>query len=168
MRIRRLQPEVQQYLFLRQRLIETFPRIDDETLHDTLEGITTLEDLIAEIIRSALIDASFCKGLDQRLGDLKERAARLEQRAAKKRQWALEAMSEAGLKKLEQGDFTASVRSGVPGLIVEAESEIPHAYWRPQPPKLAKQDVLKALKQGEEVPGAYLSNAQPTLSVRTK
>ena len=53
MRIRPLQPEVQHYLFLRQRLIEAFPRIDDETLHDTLEGITTLEDLIAETIRSA-------------------------------------------------------------------------------------------------------------------
>jgi len=168
MTIRRLQPEVQRYLYLREKLIEAFPRIDDETLHDTLEGITTLEDLIAETIRSALIDASFCKGLDQRLGDLKERASRLEQRAAKKRQWALEAMSEAGLKKLEQGDFTASVRSGVPGLIVEAESEIPHEYWLPQPPRLAKASVLKALKQGDEVPGAHLSNAQPTLSVRTK
>ena len=168
MKIRRLQPEVQQYLFLRQRLIEAFPRIDDETLHDTLEGITTLEDLIAETIRSALIDASFCKGLDQRLGDLKERASRLEHRATKKRQWALEAMSEAGLKKLEQGDFTASVRSGVPGLIVEAESEIPPEYWLPQPPRLARQKVLTALKHGDEVPGAYLSNAQPTLSVRTK
>jgi len=165
---RRLQPEVQHYLFLRQKLIEAFPRIDDETLHDTLEGITTLEDLVAETIRSALIDAAFCKGLDQRLGDLKERASRLELRAAKKRQWALEAMSEAGLKKLEQGDFTASVRSGVPGLVVEAESEIPREYWLPQPPRLAKQEVLKALKQGDEVPGTYLSNAQPTLSVRTK
>ena len=56
MKIRRLQPEVQQYLFLRQRLIEAFPRIDDDTLHDTLEGITTLEDLIAETIRSAPYD----------------------------------------------------------------------------------------------------------------
>ena len=168
MRIRRLQPDVQQYLFLRQRLIEAFPRIDDDTLHDTLEGITTLEDLIAETIRSALIDASFCKGLDQRLGDLKERASRLERRATKKRQWALEAMSEAGLKKLEQGDFTASVRSGVPGLIVEAESEIPSDYWLPQSPKLSRQAVLRDLKQGAEIPGTYLSNAKPNLSVRTK
>jgi hypothetical protein len=88
-------------------LIEAFPRIDDETLHDTLEGITTLEELIAETIRSALLDASFRTGLNQRLDDMKERASRLEHRAAKKRQFALEAMSDAGLKKLEQADFTA-------------------------------------------------------------
>jgi hypothetical protein len=99
---------------------------------------------------------------------MKERASRLEQRAARKRHWALEAMSEAGLKKLERADFTASMRAGVPSLIVEAESEIPDQYWVPQPPRLARQAVLKALKQGDEVTGAYLSNAKPTLSVRTK
>ena len=54
--------------FLRQQLIEAFPRIDDETLHDTLEGITTLEELIAETIRSALLDASFRTGLNQPFG----------------------------------------------------------------------------------------------------
>ena len=115
MKIRPLKLEVQRYLLLRQRLIEAFPRIDNETLHDTLEGITTLEDLIAETIRSALLDEAFRAGLSQRLDDI-GRSSRLEQRAAKKRQWALEAMSEAGLKKLEQADFTASVRRGVPSL----------------------------------------------------
>ena len=168
MKIRPLKLEVQRYVLLRQRLIEAFPRIDNETLHDTLEGITTLEDLIAETVRSALLDEAFGAGLSRRLDDIKERSSRLEQRAAKKRQWALEAMSEAGLKKLEQADFTASVRRGVPSLIVEAESEIPSEFWTPQPPKLARQAVLQALKQGAEVPGAYLSNARPNLSVRTK
>lgn len=168
MKIRPLKPEVQHYVLLRQRLIEAFPRIDDETLHDTLEGITTLEELIAETIRSALLDASFRTGLSQRLDDMKERASRLEHRAAKKRQIALEAMSDAGLKKLEQADFTASVRAGVPSLIVEAESEIPSDYWVPQSPKLSRQAVLRDLKQGAEVPGTYLSNAKPNLSVRTK
>jgi hypothetical protein len=168
MKIRPLKPEVQHYVLLRQRLIEAFPRIDDETLHDTLEGLTTLEELIAETIRSALLDASFRTGLSQRLDDMKERASRLEHRAAKKRQFALEAMSDAGLKKLEQADFTASVRAGAPSFIVEAESEIPSDYWVPQSPKLARQAVLRDLKQGAEVPGTHLSNAKPNLSVRTK
>ena len=168
MRIRPLQPEVQRYVLLRQRLIETFPRIDDETLHDTLEGITTLEELIAETVRSALVDEFFKAGLTKRLEDMRERASRLEQRAAKKRQWALEAMSEAGLRKLEQADFTASIRKGTPALIVEAEGEIPPDYWVPQPPRLSRQAVLRDLKQGTEIPGVYLSNAKPNLSVRTK
>ncbi len=168
MKVWPLKLEVQRYVLLRQRLIEAFPRIDNETLHDTLEGITTLEELIAETIRSALIDESFCAGLSHRLEDMRERASRLEHRAARKRQWALEAMSDAGLRKLEQADFTASVRAGAPSLVVEAESEIPSDYWVPQPPRLARSAVLQALKRGAEVPGAHLSNAKPNLSVRTK
>ena len=60
--------------------------------------------------------------------------ARLEERAAKKRQLALEAMCEAGLKKLEEPDFTASARAGMPPLVIVAEPEIPEPYWVPQPP----------------------------------
>ncbi|MDJ0514386.1 MAG: siphovirus Gp157 family protein [Methyloceanibacter sp.] len=168
MRIRPLDPEVGRYIVLRERLVEAFPRIDDETLHDTLEGITTLEELIAETVRSALLDEAFRAGLNRRLEDLKERGARLERRAALKRQYALVAMRESGLKKLEQSDFTASVRAGVPALVVEAESEIPDDFWVPQPARLSRSDVLKALKKGDEVPGAYLRDPQPTLSVRTK
>ena len=39
--------------------------------------------------------------------DMRERLSRVELRAAKKRQLALEAMTEVGLTKLEQPDFTA-------------------------------------------------------------
>ena len=35
------------YLYLREKLIEAFPDADDETIRDTLEGITTLKELLA-------------------------------------------------------------------------------------------------------------------------
>ena len=94
--------------------------------------------------------------------------SRLEVRAAKKRQLALEAMTEVGLTKLEQPDFTASARAGSPALIVIAEDKIPNTYWLPQPPKLDRQAILGELKRGAEIPGAQLSNPQPVLMVRTK
>ena len=94
--------------------------------------------------------------------------SRLEERGAKKRQLALEAMSEVGLKKLEQPDFTASARAGSPSLVVVAEDVIPEAYWVPQPPKLDRQSLLADLKRGEEIPGAQLGNPKPSLAVRTK
>jgi hypothetical protein len=89
-------------------------------------------------------------------------------RASKKRHLALEAMTEVGLSKLEQPDFTASVRAGSPALIVVAEKAIPEAYWQPQPPKLDRQALLGELKRGIEIPGAQMSNPKPVLSVRTK
>jgi hypothetical protein len=81
---------------------------------------------------------------------------------------ALEAMSQVGLRKLEQPDFTASVRAGLPTLVVVNEGDIPPDYWVPQPPKLNRQALLAGMKRGDEVPGVQLGNAKPILSVRTK
>jgi hypothetical protein len=163
-----LRHDIHLYTYLRQRLIAAFPDADEDTIRDTLEGITSLHELIAETIRSALIDEALQNGLRSRLQDMKERLARLEARAVKKRAIAVEAMGEADLHKIEQPDFTASVRAGSHALVVVAEREIPDPYWLPQPPKLDRQALLIALKQGRDVTGAQLSNPKQVLSVRTK
>ena len=163
-----LKPHVHLYRTLHDRLIATFPDADDETVRDTLEGITDLQEIIAAIIRSALIDAALQAGLHSRLDDMKQRLSRLEEREAKKRQLALEAMTEVGLTRLEQPDFTASARASSSALLVTAEDGIPEAYWLPQPPRLDRQAVLAELKRGIEIPGAQMSNPKPVLSVRTK
>jgi len=163
-----LKTELQLYQVLRDRLAQEFPETDDETIRDTLEGITNLHEMIAAVIRSALVDEALHAGLCCRMDDMKERLSRLETRAGKKRELALHAMSEAGLAKLEQPDFTASARAGSPALIVVSEQAIPEAYWQPQPPKLDRQGLLGELKQGAAIPGAELSNPKPVLMVRTK
>jgi hypothetical protein len=142
--------------------------LDEECLGDTLEGITNLHEMIGAVIRSALLDEALQAGLRTRLEEMRQRLTRLEERGAKKRQMALEAMCEARLKKLEQPDFTASARAGLPSLVVVAEDQIPVDYWVPQPPKLDRQSLLIALKRGGEVAGAQLGNPKPTLAVRTK
>ena len=133
-----------------------------------MEGITDLHEMIAAVIRSALVDEALASGLRRRLDEMGERLSRLELRGEKKRQLVFKAMSEVGLKKLEQPDFTASLRAGTPTLLITAKSEIPTEYWVPQQPRLARLALVRALKQGVEIPGALLSNSQPGLSVRTK
>jgi hypothetical protein len=160
--------EVPKYQVLRQRLVAEYPNVDEETLADTLEGITDLHEMIAAVIRSALVDEALQTGLRCRVDDMKQRLSRLEERAAKKRQLALDAMTEVGLTKLEQPDFTASARAGTPSLVVIAEETIPQVYWLPQPPRLDRQAVLGELKRGAGIPGAQLSNPKPVLMVRTK
>jgi hypothetical protein len=160
--------ELTKYQLFKERLLADFPSADEETLRDTLEGITDLHEMIAAVIRSALVDEALHCGLRFRVDEMKERLSRIELRASKKRQLALETMTEVGLSKLEQPDFTASARVGSPALVVIAEDRIPEAYWLPQPPKLDRQAILGELKHGVEIPGAELSNAKPVLSVRTK
>src|SRR5262245_16819490 len=163
-----LKTESSKYQVLRQRLLVEWPTLEEEWLLDTLEGITNLHEMIAAIIRSALVDEALQTGLGTRLDEMKQRLVRLEDRGAKKRQLALEAMNEAGLKKLEQPDFTASARVGSPALVIVAEDKVPDAYWLPQPPRLDRQAILGALKHRAEIPGAQLSNPQPVLMVRTR
>jgi hypothetical protein len=153
---------------LRGQLLAEFPDLDDETLHDTLEGITELKQMLAEVVRSALDDEALAGGLSTRLSDMKARLDRLEERAKRKRQLVLRAMAEAEITKLTEADFTASMRTGAPILEVVAEDKIPAAYWKPQPPKLDKQGILAALKSGATVEGASLNPPQMQLSVRTK
>jgi hypothetical protein len=163
-----LKLEASKYQVIRQRLLADYPGLEEECLLDTLEGITDLHQMIAAIIRSALVDGALQAGLVARLEEMKQRLTRLEQRCVKKRMLALEAMNEVGLKKLEQPDFTASTRLGSPALVVTSEQAIPENYWVPQPPKLDRQGLIADLKQSKEIPGACLGNANPILVVRTK
>ena len=77
-------------------------------------------------------------------------------------------MTEVGLARIQQPDFTASTRPGSPGLVITAEDAIPSLYWLPQPPKIDKQTLLSELKEGNEIPGVQLSNPKSVLVVRTK
>jgi hypothetical protein len=163
-----LKAEAYRFKILRTRLVASWPEIDAETLADTLEGITDLHEMIAAVIRSALVDEALQIGLRSRVEEMRQRLARLEERGAKKRLLALEAMTDVGLKKLEQPDFTASTRAGIPSLVVVSDDVIPDTYWVPQPPKLDRQALLAELKRGGEIPGAQLGNPKPTLAVRTK
>lgn len=160
--------EVRKYQFLRERLLAALPAIDQETLGDTLEGITDLREMLAEIIRSALDDEALVAGLSTRLSDMKARIGRLEESAKRKRELALKAMEEADIPKLLAADFTASLRHGSPTVEVTEETKIPAAYWKPQLPKLDRVGILAALKAGTSIEGAVLEPPRLQLSVRTK
>jgi hypothetical protein len=160
--------ESAKYQHLRSCLLAEVPEIDEQTLSDTLEGLTDLNEMLTEVIRSALDDEALVAGLSTRLSDMKARMDRFELRAKRKRELALKTMSEAEIPKLMVPDFTASVRQGAPTLDVVEETKIPAAYWKPQPPKLDRQGILSALKAGTVIDGAVLEPPRLQLSVRTK
>ena len=77
-------------------------------------------------------------------------------------------MVELDLKKLNASDFTASIREGIPSLMVINEDAVPSIYWQPSEPRLNRQELAYELKQGAEIAGVALSNPEPVLSVRTR
>ena len=58
-----LSNETTKYLLLKERVLASYPQLDDETLIDSLEGITDLHEMIAAVIRSALVDEALHLGL---------------------------------------------------------------------------------------------------------
>ena len=91
-----------------------FPILITRPLPTRSRELTDLREMLAEVIRSALEDEALAAGLSTRLSDMKARLERLETRAKRKRELALQAMSEAEIAKLMEADFTASLRQGAP------------------------------------------------------
>jgi len=154
--------------YLRERREAAFPDADEETLMDTLDGMTSLTDSLAELLRSSLEDQTFETALRGRMSDMQERCGRFEDRARKKRELVCTVMEEADLKKLTEPDFTVSLRPARAPLMIIDEEAIPGDYWKPQPAKLDRMGLISALTNGRDIAGAVLGNPPLTISVRTK
>ncbi len=160
--------ELTHHRYLRERLEAAFPEADEETLRDTLEGMTSLTDSLAELLRSSQEDQSFASALRSRMTDMQERYSRFEERARKKRELVCTVMEEAELKKLTEPDFTVSLRPARAPLMIIDEAAIPGDYWKPQPAQLDRMGLISALSNGRDIPGAVLGNPPMTIAVRTK
>jgi hypothetical protein len=156
------------YRAVRERIRAQDPELDEQTLADTVEGLTDLHEILAAIVRAALADEALATGLKGRIAEMQERLERLQERATKRRQVAKDTMVELDLKKLTAPDFSVSIRPGMPALLVIDEAAVPSIYWEPREPRLDRQGLLAELKQGAEITGVTLSNPEPVLSVRTK
>ena len=156
------------YRTIRDRIRAEDPHIDEQTLADTVEGLTDLHEIVAAIVRAALADEALASGLKGRVVEMQDRLARLQNCAAKRRQIVKDVMIELDIKKITAPDFTVSIRPGMPSLLVLDETAVPSIYWQEATPRLDRQGLLNELKEGADIKGVTLSNPEPVLSVRTK
>lgn len=133
----------------------------------TLESETELHEFLA-VAEDRRADADTkIEANSNRIAALKVRCDRFEQRTASLRTLAFKLLMQAGLKKLELAAATLSIRAGQPRVIITDESSLPPdcVRVRTEPNKIA---IKERLERGEHVPGAELSNSEPTLAVRIK
>jgi Siphovirus Gp157 len=156
------------YRSIRDRIRAEHPQIDEQTLADTVEGLTDLQEIVAAIVRASLADEALATGLKGRIAEMQDRLDRLQNCAAKRRQIAKDVMVELDMKKVTAPDFTVSIRPGMPSLLVLDEAAVPSIYWQSVAPRLNRQGLLSELKEGAEITGVTLSNPEPVLSVRTR
>ncbi len=155
---------------VRSRLLEEDPDLaDDERLMaDMLEGESgDALEVLHRMVRASLHAKSMAEAAKQRAADITARAARYAKREGDLRGGVFAAMEALGMRKLEAPDFTASVSAGAASVVITDEDQLPDAFVRitRSPDKAA---IGAAIKVGDTVSGAEISNGLPRLTVRTK
>jgi hypothetical protein len=165
----RLDFEKRRYDAIREWVKAGDPDIDERTLVDTVEGLSNYPDILAAIVRGAISDEYQVDALKSQIDDLVERRDRFKDRADKRREVVRYAMLESHIPKLTPPDFTASLRPAPPAVRVIDEKQIARypQFWEMRP-HLKKRELLDALKAGEQIDGAALSNPEMSLTVRKR
>jgi len=154
--------QIDHLLLLYPELVE-----DEVLLADSLEGETDLYELLRQIERKRRETLTMTGALAAEIAQLEVRQGRFERREQAMRDLIFKLLERANMKKVELPEATFSIRQGTAKVLITDEAEIPDSYCRikREPNKL---QIKEALNQGETVPGATLSNQEPSLSIRTK
>lgn len=126
----------------------------------------TINDILARLLRGSVDAGDLADAARARAAEIKQRQARYERRRETLRGTAFAILDAMGLAKVELPDLTASLSRGVPSLVITDETALPDEFVRTkrEPDRLA---IAAALKDGNEVPGAEMSNNLPRLMIRT-
>ncbi len=160
--------EAARYRALAEQLRADFSGIDDETLRDTLAGLTHLTEMLEEIVRSALDDEAIAIALRARSELMNSRLARFRERSEKKRKLVSSIMSLAAIERFEVPEFSVHRSQGGEKLDIEPTAKLPDAYLLPQPAKVDRLSLTAAIKRGEQIEGARLVRGEAFITVRTR
>ena len=131
---------------------------DETTILDAIDSETDALDLFDRLGESMLADQLLAARAD-------ERAQRLATRAARTKAVMAKMLEVFEVPKLERALFTASMVANPPKVIVTDTAAIPLSFLRSAPDLRL---IGSALKSGEEVPGATLSNQPASMRMTSR
>lgn len=147
--------------------------LHDEALDDpdvmliVAEGETTLFEALDIMVQADLDDDALLQGLKMAKDTMAARLHRLEERKKSRRVVMEQALLLLDCKTLERPAATLVLAERAPTLLVEEEASIPTRFFDLKP-TLNRRRAKEALEAGEELPGARLSLASITLTVRRR
>jgi len=140
-------------------------KTDDEFKQDLLEGSTDYLDIVDKLIVSLHITNSYILGLKDARARLDTREERLEHKSTMIRKLLKRMLDMADLRRVTTPSGTVSIGAKPQGVEIVDEGLIPEKFMRitKSPSKTL---IGNALRAGEDVPGATLTNGGETLIVR--
>lgn len=132
-----------------------------EGLEDTLESIQdAIEEKavnLAKIIRTIDEECEAIKAEEERLSN---RRKALEKRRDSIKTYLENQLISVGTEKVKTPLFTIYIQSNQPSVDVIDDKLIPKTFFIEQEPKLDKNSLLQALKEGKDVPGVQLKQTR--------
>lgn len=108
---------------------------------------------IARVRRNMQADIDAIKDEEERLAKRRKAA---ENAKARLEQYAYKQMEYTGIEHAKDATFTVSLQNNPPSVHVADESKIDARWWIPQPARLDKSGLKKAIQDGLLVEGAEL------------
>ena len=159
-----LSREIEAARILREQIV-TAAGDDPDFIRDSIEGETGLFEMIDRMVADDGEDAALIDAIKAYEAKIEARRARVEKRVSVRRALLGTALELGEITKRECPAGTISLRKVAPSVILTEEADIPARFFKAQPPKIDKKAIGDALKAGEAVPGATLSNGSVTTSI---
>ena len=128
--------------------------IDEQTFKDTLEAIGTEEKIegYCQVIKNLQADLDMFKAEADRIAD---RMKPIKNNIDRMKESLLAFLKASGQDKVKAGTFAVSIGTSKATNILD-EALIPTEYKTPQPDKIDKTAIKKAIESGVEVAGAEI------------
>ena len=144
------------------------PDLPPEVLADSLEGLGGLLETKAQALLQVTAGWEGDMGaIDNEIKRLQARKSVIQNRVNNLRDYLRWNMEQTGISKISCALFQITLVQGRPMVVVENESLIPEHYIKTTVTKAPiKADILKALKDGEAVPGCLLGTSKASLRIK--
>lgn len=144
-------------------------QLDPQTLADTLDGIKDAREVKWDNL-AAMIERLNQEGdmLKQKAKTFSEEGKSRENKAKRLKQYLLESLDDAGVKKIDTDNHVLSTRNNKASVVVDDQDSLPAEFIKTTTVVKANPDKTKlyqALKAGDTIDGAHL---QPNRGVTIK
>ncbi|PWC54404.1 hypothetical protein TSA6c_00305 [Azospirillum sp. TSA6c] len=166
--VQKLTIEARKTNAMRDTLLRMYPALaeDERALFDTLEGVTDMETAVASVLEKIEEYEGMAASLGDQIEVRKQRKDRLLQSCDTMRAAIVSALEMSGIKRVMLPEGTVSVSAGRRSVVVTDEQAAMAAGFVRTKQELDKSKIGEALRNGQTLPFAVMSNGAPSLSVR--
>jgi hypothetical protein len=152
-----------------ERLRKAFPELNDDLdlLADSIEGQTDFDQLCDAILAQFVEKVALREGVKKHIEDMEARATRFGKSADMFKGLLRDLVEAYGQSPVRRPLATLSIVKGRSKLVLDSDFNA-QGYMRVPAPEPMRADILAALTNGDEIPGARLEPDEPTFSIRTK